>query len=143
MIDKQFLDYDYSEEASLDSEEIKKLLLKADSQREELIAALARYLFATYTGKNILVRYKDEEICVICRGMKFHVYAPDSEYIHPLEYDFSGIINSLRQDSRALDKIETFKVLTDKEAIEFIRGMYLKRAEESKAYLANILSWED
>lgn len=147
MIDVNFINHDFSEETSLGKDEIRKLLVKTQAQKEELIAALVRYLFANYAGKNLLVKYQSEngairEICAICRGMKFHVYSPDSEYVYPQEYSFSDIVDSLRKRVESLDDIVDFSVLSDKEATEFIRVMYQKRAEESKKYLAKILVTE-
>lgn len=142
-MNKEFLKQDYSEVTSLNSSEIRKLLIMTEEQKEELIAALARYLFATYSGKNLLVKYDDKEICVICRGTKFHVYSPNSKLVHPQEYTFADIINQIQTDIRSLDMIKEFKILSNREATEFIRDMYTKRAEESKKYLSNILTLED
>lgn len=147
-MNKELFLRDFSEEVSLGREEIRHLIIQLDMQREELIAALVRNLFANYTGKNILVTYaRDEEperqVCVICRGTKFHAYSPTSEYVRPVEYTFGDILEDLKNDVAKLDSIRNIQVLSNKEATEFIRSMYMQRAQESKDYLSKLLDVEE
>lgn len=147
-MNKELFVRDFSEEVSLGREEIRSLIVQLDAQREELIAALVRNLFANYTGKNILVTYarKDEperQVCIICRGTKFHAYSPNSEYVRPIEYTFGDILEGLKNDVAKLDSIRDIKVISNKEATEFIREMYMKRAQESKEYLSKLLDLEE
>ena len=147
-MNKELFVRDFSEEVSLGREEIRSLIVQLDMQREELIAALVRNLFANYTGKNILVTYarKDEperQVCVLCRGTKFHSYSPTSEYVHPIEYTFGDIMEDLNKDVGKLDSIKEIKVISNKEATEFIREMYMKRAQESREYLSKLLDLEE
>ena len=147
-MNKELFLRDFSEEVSLGREEIRHLIIQLDMQREELIAALVRNLFANYTGKNILVTYAhndepERQVCVICRGTKFHAYSPTSEYVHPVEYTFGDILEDLKNDVAKLDNIKNIKVLSNKEATEFIRSMYMQRAQESKDYLSKLLDVEE
>lgn len=147
-MNKELFLRDFSEEVSLGREEIRHLIIQLDAQREELIAALVRNLFANYTGKNILVTYAhgdepERQVCVICRGTKFHAYSPNSEYVRPIEYTFGDILEGLKNDVAKLDSIRDIKVISNKEATEFIRAMYMKRAQESKEYLSKLLDLEE
>ena len=147
-MNKELFLRDFSEEVSLGREEIRHLIVQLDVQREELVAALVRNLFANYTGKNILVTFQrdnepEKQVCVICRGTKFHAYSPTSEYVHPIEYTFGDILEDLNNNIEKLDTIKEIKVISNKEATEFIRAMYAKRAQDSKEYLSKLLDLEE
>lgn len=135
---------DYSETVDLDKNKIRELLIQLDVQRDELAGALARSVFAKFTGKNILVKYKNKKIVIIGRSTKFYVYDPDSIYVNPDIYTFQDVINSVLQDKGdSLNLIEEYVFLSNEEAIDFIREMYASRAKNSKLLLSEILDFKD
>lgn len=143
-IDKELFE-DFSETTTLGREKIRALLVKLNEQRDELAAALARYAFANFVGKNVLVHYKTHSIVLIGRSTVFYVYDPSSPYVRPEKYSFGDIIEAVKQSrgEESLDEIESHEIITDEQAIEFIRQMYAKRAEESKKLLAEILDYKE
>ena len=52
-------------------------------------------------------------------------------------------MEDLNKDVGKLDSIKEIKVISNKEATEFIREMYTKRAQESREYLSKLLDLEE
>lgn len=133
---------DYSNESDLNKEEIERLLEENKQQYEDLKMALMRYYWKTYVGKNVIFSDKDQKrYCVICRGNKLYIY---SLHLHPCpkQSDFHEVLEDFDYYFNLVDGVQDYKVVSDEEATEFIRLLYLKKAEASKNLLKEILSYE-
>ena len=52
-------------------------------------------------------------------------------------------MEDLNKNIEKIDTIKEIKVLSNKEATEFIRAMYVKRAQDSKEYFSKLLDLEE
>lgn len=142
-MDTSFLNEDFSTVSNLKRPEIEKLLEKNKKQKEELEYALIRNYWYTYAGKNVIVKNnQNQECCIILRGNRLFFYAEHTPNC-PVEVDFNHVIENFDHYASLLKSYVEFRVVDDKEATEFIRELYLKKAEKSKALLKEILAYED
>lgn len=136
--------YDFTEVDCVTKEDLKSLLLKIEDQKTDLVAAFTRNIYEALANKNVIVHYEyedgtKEDICVISRGPSFFAYSPSSPYVRPTEYSFGKFVEEVSNHIAELDNIRGYDVVSDEEAIEFIRKMYTERATESKALLSKIM----
>ena len=60
----------------------------------------------------------------------------------PKQSDFHEVLEDFDYYFNLVDGVQDYKVVSDEEATEFIRLLYLKKAEASKNLLKEILSYE-
>ena len=136
---------DYSQRNDLEISEIIDMLFMIDRQKEDFAAMLARKVFIQFNGRNLKVEYADgHEIIIVCRGMKFYVYDQHSLYVDPEEYTYNDIVNMVENDKGAhITDIKEYRILSNDEAIEEIRLIYVDRAARSKRLLSEILAYKE
>ena len=136
--------YDFTDIDQVTKEDLKTTLLKIEDQKKDLVTAFTRNIFGVLANKNAIVHYKHEDgtvedICLISRGTVFYVYSPLSPYVKPDEYPFNKFVDEISSHISQLETIQGYEIVSDEEAIEFIRAMYTERARESKILLSKIM----
>lgn len=135
---------DVSEATNLDKEEIMSRLKDLAQQKEELSAALARYYFLKYSGKNLIITLNNgKNQCVVCRGNIFFVYSVDSTCTKPSQYTYLDVIENFEKSVEEIEKVTAFKIVNNREATEFIKDIYAKRAHDEKLLLKQILDYKE
>ena len=131
---------DYSESHSLGIKETKALLEELADKREELASALTRSAFVKFANQNLKINFENKSVIAINRGTRFYIYDPSSPYVEPQMLSFQEVIDFILEDDGArLGEIKDYNLLTNDEAIEFIKNMYTIRAERAKSLLSEIL----
>lgn len=126
-----------------DIEQLKELFKILNIKKEQLVNSIIRVYFVKFVGKNIVIKYHNgSEICVICRGVNFYIYDITSTHVSPLKLTYEDMRKMFLDSREIFGDVDKFEVLSDKEAIEYIRKIYVDRAEKSKELLRNLLNYE-
>lgn len=123
--------------------ELKDLFKTINTKKIQLTNAIVRKLFIDFVGKNLLIKYKnDSEIIVICRGVTCWIYDITSTHVDPKKISYDDLREMILNSEEVFGDIDKITILPESDAVEYIRNIYMQRANKSKEFLKQLLNWE-